>query len=691
MKVEVSNLRNIGIVAHIDAGKTTTTERILYYTGKIFRMGEVHEGTTTMDWLEEERERGITIQSAVTSCFWQTSGKKFQINIIDTPGHVDFTAEVERSLRVLDGCVVVFCGVAGVEPQSETVWRQATKYKVPIIAFVNKLDRVGSDFKKVVREIRESFPQKIVPIALPVGKEKNFRGIVDIISGKARIYEQESDGSKWLETEVPPDMAEDYSAARLELVEILSETNDEILERFVENKPVPEDLIKRALRDAVIRKGVVPVVCGSAFKNKGIQFLLDGICEYLPSPADIPSTPVFDMETLEESSIKNTEGGEFMALVFKIVTDQFLGKLSYLRVYSGSFRPGRRLYNVNRGKTEKIDRIFSVHANKKEAISEMKAGDIVAVGGLKQTKTGDTLCSEKRRSVFEPPTFPEPVICQAVEPQSPSQIDVLANALSKISDEDPTFVVKTDSETFESVICGMGELHLEVNIDRLRREFKVPVKVSKPKVRYKEGITKEVEQEGKYIKQTGGHGQYAHIVVKVSPLENSTFEFESKIKGGAIPSQFIPAIEEGAKIALDAGPLAGFPVSNVKVVLLDGSFHEVDSSDLAFRLCAIETVTKAIKKASPILLEPIMFVEIQAPTQFLGDVIGDINSRRGTCRGLTTENNLTTIKAFAPLAEMFGYATALRSLTQGRGSYVMEPHSYEEVHSGIADKVVGKI
>ncbi|MCD6412548.1 MAG: elongation factor G [Elusimicrobia bacterium] len=691
MEVAISNLRNIGIVAHIDAGKTTTTERILYYTGRIFRMGEVHEGTTTMDWLEDERKRGITIQSAVTSCFWQLQKRKFQINIIDTPGHVDFTAEVERSLRVLDGCVVVFCGVGGVEPQSETVWRQATKYKVPIIAFVNKLDRVGSDFEKVVKEMKENFPQKIVPIALPVGREKDFRGIVDVVEGSARIYADSVDGSKWTETEIPPEMTSAYYASRSELIEVLSETDDEILEKYVENKEVPSELIKKALREATIKKGVVPVICGSAFKNKGIQFLLDGICEYLPSPADIPTTTIFDVETLEPREVENSENGDFWALVFKIVTDQFLGKLSYIRVYSGRFFSGRRLYNTNRGKTEKIDRIFSVHADKKEAVKQMAAGDIVAVGGLKQTKTGDTLCSQKQTSVFEPPTFPEPVICQAIEPESPSQIDVLATALSKISDEDPTFIVKNDPVTGESVIYGMGELHLEVNVARLQRDFKVPVKVSKPKVRYKEGITKEVELEGKYVKQTGGHGQYAHIVVKIVRNENANFEFENRIKGGAIPSQFIPAVEEGARIALDTGPLAGFPVSNVKVVLLDGSFHEVDSSDLAFRLCAIETVGKALKKAAPILLEPIMFVEIHTPTQFLGDVLGDINSRRGTCGGLTTENNLTTIKAFAPLAEMFGYATTLRSLTQGRGSYVMEPHSYEAVPTNIADKVIGKI
>jgi len=692
MDVENSKLRNIGIIAHIDAGKTTTTERILYYTGRIWRMGEVHDGTTTMDWLSEERSRGITIQSAVTSCFWNyPKNEKYQINIIDTPGHVDFTAEVERSLRVLDGGVVIFCGVGGVEPQSETVWRQATKYNIPMVAFVNKLDRVGSDFWKVIREMRENFTQRIIPIAIPVGKEKDFSGIIDVVTGRARIYTNESDGTEWRDEEVPENLKDAWQKASAELLEFLSETNDEILEKLVANKPVSEKLVKKALRFAVLNKKFVPVVCGSAFKNKGVQLLLDSVCLYLPSPADVAdTTSIFNSDTLEEFALKDLPSEQFRAVVFKVVTDQFLGKLSYLRVYAGSSSPGR-VYNTTRDKVEKIDRIFSVHADKKKVINVMASGDIVAVAGLKRTKTGDTLSSEKDRFVFEPPIFPEPVICQAVEPQSPSQIDILANALSKMMDEDPTFIVKKDSVTNETVIYGMGELHLEVNVNRLRKDFNVPVKVSRPRVRYKEGITKEIVEEGKFVKQTGGHGQYAHVVLKVTPSSATNYEFINSIKGGSIPVQFISPVEKGVKQALDAGPLAGYPVRNIKVELLDGSFHEVDSSDIAFRMCAFETMRTAMKKAEPVLLEPVMAIEINAPTQFLGDILGDISSRRGTPAGLTSENNLTTIKAFAPLAEMFGYATSLRSLTQGRASYVMEPKSYERVPKPVADKVIGKL
>jgi len=691
MDVEISRLRNIGIVAHIDAGKTTTTERILYYAGRIWKMGEVHEGTATMDWMTEERSRGITIQSAVTTCFWDyPQNEKYQINIIDTPGHVDFTAEVERSLRVLDGCVVIFCGVGGVEPQSETVWRQAAKYKVPTIAFVNKLDRVGSDFRKVIREMRENFAQKIVPITIPVGKEKDFRGLIDIVDGTVRIYENESDGTVWREEEICPDLKDVWHKAYSELLESLSEVSDEILERVVENKPVSKALLKKALRFAVLEKGFVPVVCGSAFRNKGIQFLLDTVCMYLPGPADVAHTGIFNADTLEEHNLKSLPSEQFRALVFKVVTDQFLGKLFFLRVYSGKCSSGR-VHNITRKKVEKITRIFSIHADKKEAVKVMTAGDIVAVAGLKRTKTGDTLSSENTNFVFEPPTFPEPVICQAIEPHSPSQIDTLAVALSKISDEDPTFIVKKDSVTSETVIYGMGELHLEINVNRLRKEFNVPIKVSQPKVRYKEGITKEIVEEGKYVKQTGGHGQYAHIIIKVSPSPETDLQFINSIKGGAIPVQFISPVEEGVKLALDSGPLAGYQVRNVRVELLDGSFHEVDSSDIAFRLGAFETMKSALKKAAAILLEPIMSVEVNVPTQFLGDVLGDISSRRGTPSGLTSENNLTTIKAFAPLAEMFGYATSLRSLTQGRASYVMEPRNYERVPKLIVDKVIGKL
>ncbi|MFH1957143.1 MAG: elongation factor G [bacterium] len=691
MDVENSKLRNIGIIAHIDAGKTTTTERILYYTGRIWKMGEVHDGTTTMDWMSEERSRGITIQSAVTTCFWDCpKNEKHQINIIDTPGHVDFTAEVERSLRVLDGGVVIFCGVGGVEPQSETVWRQATKYNIPMVAFVNKLDRVGSDFWKVIREMRENFTQRIIPIAVPVGKEKDFKGIIDVVTGRVRIYTNESDGTEWREDDVPESMKDVWQKAYGELLECLSENDDEILEKIVSNKPVPENLVKKALRFAVLNKKFVPVVCGSAFKNKGVQLLLDAVCLYLPSPVDVAAAPIFNSETLEKFDLKDLPSENFRAIVFKIVTDQFLGKLSYLRVYSGRSSPGR-VYNTTRDKVEKIDRIFSVHADKKKVIDIMTAGDIVAVAGLKRTKTGETLSSEKDKFVFEPTIFPEPVICQAVEAQSPAQIDILANALSKLKDEDPTFIVKKDSVTNETVIYGMGELHLEINVNRLRKEFNVPVKVSRPRVRYKEGITKEIIEEGKFVKQTGGHGQYAHVILKVTPSPATNYEFVNSIKGGSIPVQFISPIEKGVKLALDSGPLAGYPVRNIKVELLDGSFHEVDSSDIAFRIGAFETMKSALKKAAPVLLEPIMSIEINVPTQFLGDILGDISSRRGTPAGLTSENNLTTIKAFAPLAEMFGYATTLRSLTQGRASYVMEPKSYERVPKPVADKVIGKL
>jgi len=691
MEVELSKLRNIGIIAHIDAGKTTTTERVLFYTGRIWRMGEVHDGTTVMDHLEEERKRGITIQSAVTACSWDyPKGVKHQINIIDTPGHVDFTAEVERSLRVLDGCVVVFCAVGGVEPQSETVWYQATRYRVPIVAFINKLDRPGADYWKVVKQMRKTFSQKILPIAIPAGAEKDFVGTVDVIEEKMRLYGSEADGSTWTEIDVPEYLKKLCAKTREELLESLSEVNDEILELLVENKPVPVKLIKDALRDAVINKRFVPVVCGSAFKNKGVQFMLDSVCAYLPSPMDVPDTKVYNLETKEYSTIKNSAQGDFMALVFKIVTDRFLGKLAFLRVYSGSFESGKRLYNTSEGRVEKLDRIFAMHADKKDIIKNITAGDIVAVAGLKNSRTGQTLSSKNTNLVFEPPVFPEPVISQAIEPAKPGQLDALFNALSKIVDEDPTFLVRKDEISGETIVSGMGELHLEVNIERIKRDFGVPIRVSTPKVNYKEGITSEVTENGKYVKQTGGHGQYAHVVIKISPNSDEKFVFINSIKGGNIPSQFIPAIEAGVKMGIESGPLAGYPVRNLTVELLDGSFHEVDSSELAFRIGSFETMKKALKKASPILLEPVMDIEIRTPTQYLGDVLGDMSSRRGNTGGLTTEGNLTIIKAFVPLAEMFGYATVIRSLTQGRAGYVMTPKGYERVPTQVAEAVIGK-
>ncbi len=691
MEVEISKLRNIGIIAHIDAGKTTTTERILFYTGRIWRMGEVHDGTTIMDHLEEERKRGITIQSAVTACSWDyPKGVKHQINIIDTPGHVDFTAEVERSLRVLDGCVVVFCAVGGVEPQSETVWYQATRHKVPIVAFINKLDRAGADYWKVVEQMRANFSQKIVPIAIPAGAEKDFIGTVDVIEEKMRVYESETDGTKWTESDVPDELKDICEKTRYELLESLSEVNDEILELLVENKTVPVKLIKKALRDAVINKRFVPVVCGSAFKNKGVQFLLDSVCAYLPSPLDVPDTKVYNLETKEYSTMKNSADGDFMALVFKIVTDQFLGKLAFLRVYSGSFNSGKRLYNTTKDRVEKIDRIFSMHADKKEIIKSISAGDIVAVAGLKNTRTGQTLSSKNTNLVFEPPVFPDPVISQALEPAKPAQLEALSIALSKLVDEDPTFIVRKDETSSETIVSGMGELHLEVNIERIKREFNVPIKVSTPKVNYKEGITAEIVEVGKYVKQTGGHGQYAHVVLKLSPNSEEKFEFKNSIKGGNIPSQFIPSVETGVKMGIESGPLAGYPVRNLTVELLDGSFHEVDSSDLAFKIGSFETMKKALKKAAPILLEPIMEIEIRTPTQYLGDVLGDLSSRRGNTGGLTTEGNLTIIRAFVPLAEMFGYATVIRSLTQGRAGYVMSPKGYERVPQQVAEEIIGK-
>jgi len=683
MEVEISKLRNIGIIAHIDAGKTTTTERILFYTGRIWRMGEVHDGNTIMDHLEEERNRGITIQSAVTACSWNyPEGVKHQINIIDTPGHVDFTAEVERSLRVLDGCVVVFCAVGGVEPQSETVWHQATRHKVPIVAFINKLDRAGADYWKVVKQMRTNFSQKIVPIAIPAGAEKDFIGTVDVIEKKMRVYESETDGTKWTESDVPDKLKDICEKTREELLESLSEVNDEILELLVENKNVPVKLIKKALRDAVINDRFVPVVCGSAFKNKGVQFLLDSVCAYLPSPADVPDTKVYNLETEEDSTIKNSEDGDFMALIFKIVTDQFLGKLAFLRVYSGAFNSGKRLYNTTKDRVEKIDRIFSMHADKKEIIKRITAGDIVAVAGLKNTRTGQTLSSKNTNLVFEPPVFPDPVISQAIEPAKPAQLEALSMALSKLVDEDPTFIVRKDEISSETVVSGMGELHLEVNIARIKREFNVPIKVSTPKVNYKEGITAEITEIGKYVKQTGGHGQYAHVVLKLSPNSEDKFEFINSIKGGNIPSNFIPSVEKGVRMGIESGPLAGYPVRNLTVELLDGSFHEVDSSDLAFKIGSFETMKKALKKASPILLEPIMEIEIRTPTQYLGDVLNT--------SGLTTEGNLTIIRAFVPLAEMFGYATVIRSLTQGRAGYVMTPKGYERVPQQVADDIIGK-
>ncbi len=678
--------RNIGIIAHIDAGKTTVTERILFYTGKKHKIGEVHEGQAEMDWMEQERERGITITSAATTCFW----KDCRINIIDTPGHVDFTAEVERSLRVLDGGVAVFDGVAGVEPQSETVWHQADKYNVPRLAFINKMDRMGADFYSDMESIHERLSKSAVPIQLPIGAAETFKGIVDLFEMKARVYEDDL-GTKWQDIDIPEDLVEKSKEYRAKMIEAIVENDEELMNKYLEGAEIPLEDLKKVLRKAVCSNKIVPVLCGSALKNKGAQFLLDAITEYLPSPLEVPAVKGIDPKTNEESERKASDEEPFSALAFKIAVDPFVGKLCFFRVYSGTLKAGSYVLNTTTGERERIGRIVRMHANSREEVEEVFAGDIAAAIGLKNTFTGHTLCDEDHPIILETITFPEPVISVAIEPKTKADQEKMGIALNKLAEEDPTFRIKTDEETLQTIISGMGELHLEIIVDRMKREFKVEANVGKPQVAYKETIKKMAEAEGKYIKQSGGRGQYGHCWIRLEPLEpdaEKSFEFVDAIKGGVIPREYIPAIEKGIKESLTKGVVAGYPVLDVKATVYDGSYHEVDSSEVAFKVAASMAFAAAAKKANPILLEPVMKVEVVTPEQFMGDVIGNLNSKRGQINEMRDRKDLRVIDAEVPLSEMFGYATELRSMTQGRASYSMEFLKYSEVPNNVAEEII---
>jgi elongation factor G len=680
--------RNIGIAAHIDAGKTTTTERILFYTGKLHRMGEVHEGAATMDWMVQEQERGITITSAATTCFWEDH----RINIIDTPGHVDFTVEVERSMRVLDGVVAVFCAVGGVQPQSETVWRQATKYRVPRIAFINKMDRTGADFYKVVDKIRERLGANAVPVQIPIGVEQAFAGVIDLVRMKA-IYYLDELGTDSEEREIPADLHDLAIETRERMIEAAAEGDDALMEKYLEGQPISAEEIRTALRKATVTGKIVPVVCGSAFKNKGVQPLLDAVIYYLPSPLDVGAVPGVNPKTGAEDEREPSDNAPFAALAFKIMADPYVGKLTFFRVYSGTLSKGSYVYNSTKGRKERFGRILRMHANHREDVDEVFAGDIAAAVGLGDTTTGDTLCDESKPIILESIIFPEPVIHIAVEPKTKADQEKLATALGRLSAEDPTFKIHTDEETGQTIISGMGELHLEIIRDRLVREFKVEANVGRPQVAYKETITRLATAEGRFVRQTGGRGQYGHCVVEVAPLEpGAGFEFQNKLVGGSIPREFVAPIESGIKQAMETGVLAGYPMIDVRVALLDGSYHEVDSSEMAFKIAGSMAFKAATQKAGPTLKEPVMAVEIVTPDEFLGDCIGDLNSRRGRIEGMEPAAGGTqVIKAQVPLAEMFGYATTLRSMTQGRASYSMEPSHYDEVPRSVADEIIARV
>jgi elongation factor G len=685
--VALEKTRNIGIMAHIDAGKTTTTERILYYTGINYKLGEVHEGTATMDWMVQEQERGITITSAATTCFW----RDHRVNIIDTPGHVDFTIEVERSLRVLDGAVAVFCSVGGVEPQTETVWRQADKYGVPRLAFVNKMDRVGADFFRVVQMIRDRLGAHPAILQIPIGAEEKFIGIVDLISMKALVWEDESLGAKFHEEPIPEGLKAQADEYRDKLLEAVADCDESIMERYLEGKPIEESQLRAAVRKATLSLKIVPVLCGSAFRNKGVQPMLDAVVDFLPSPTDIPPVKGINPDTQETDERPAKDDAPFSALAFKIMTDPFVGTLSFFRVYSGSLTSGSSVYNSTKTKRERVGRLLKMHANKREEIKEVYAGDIAAAVGLKTATTGDTLCDEDHPIVLESIDFPDPVISIAIEPKSKADQERLGLSLQKLATEDPSFKVRTDEETGQTIISGMGELHLEIIVDRLLREFNVGANVGKPQVAYKETIRKAVEQQGKFIRQTGGRGQYGDVWIKLEPQRpGSGFEFVDAIKGGSIPREYIPAVEKGIREATDNGALAGYPVVDVKATLFDGSYHDVDSSEIAFKIAGSMAFKEAARKASPVLLEPIMSVEVVVPEDFMGDVIGDINSRRGKVLGMDARPAAHAIDARVPLAQMFGYATDLRSMTQGRATYTMQFSHYEPVPAAVAEGIIAK-
>jgi len=685
--VALDKTRNIGIMAHIDAGKTTTTERILYYTGINYKIGEVHEGTATMDWMEQEQERGITITSAATTCFW----KNFRINIIDTPGHVDFTAEVERSLRVLDGAVALFCAVGGVEPQSETVWRQADKYRVPRIAFVNKMDRPGADFQRCMDMMRTRLHAKPVAIQLPLGAEDNFRGVIDLLENKAILFREEALGAEFEITEVPEEFRDMVHEYREKIIESAAESDEKLFEKYVAGETVNNDELKAALRKATIAIRVTPVLCGSAFKNKGVQQLLDAVLDYLPSPIDIP--PVQGLTTdRDHAEVRKPDDKEpFSALVFKIMSDPFVGQLAFFRVYSGTLNSGSYVFNSTKQTRERVGRLLKMHANKREDIKDVQAGDIAAAVGLRNVTTGDTICDEEHQILLEAMDFPEPVIAVAIEPKTKADQEKMGVALGKLAQEDPTFKIHTDTDTNQTIIAGMGELHLEIIVDRMMREFKVGANVGKPQVAYKETIRAKADAEGKWIRQTGGHGQYGHVKITVEPSGTGAgFIFENDIIGGSVPREYIKPIEQGIREAMSTGVLAGYEVKDVKVTLYDGSYHEVDSSEMAFKLAASIAFKEGCRKARPVLLEPIMKVEVVLPDEYMGDIIGDLNSRRGRIEGMEARPGTQIVKALVPLSSMFGYATDMRSRTQGRATYTMHFAHYEEVPKQIADEIIAR-
>ena len=688
-QVSLKDTRNIGIMAHIDAGKTTVTERILYYSGKIHKIGDTHDGAAQMDWMAQEQERGITITSAATTCFWKGN----RINIIDTPGHVDFTVEVERSLRVLDGSVALFDAKSGVEPQSETVWRQADKYGVPRICFINKMDATGADFFMSVDTIRERLRANAVPIEIPIGAEDKFVGVVDLITMKANIYKNEL-GTEFTVEDIPSDLVEVAEKYRAELLENIAEHDEELMEKYLEGEELTEEEIKRAIRTATIANAMNPVLCGSAYKNKGVQPLLDAIVDYMPAPTDVPDIKGVDPQTDEPTTRKSSDEEPFAALAFKIATDPYVGKLAFTRVYSGTVESGSYVYNSTKGKRERIGRILMMHANKREEIEKAYAGDIVAIIGLKDTTTGDTLCDMDSEVILENMEFPDPVISVAIEPKTKASQEKMGIALAKLAEEDPTFRTYTDEETGDTIISGMGELHLEIIVDRLLREFKVEANIGNPQVAYRESITQAAEAQGKYVKQSGGRGQYGDCTLRVEPLDNpeesNGIEFVNAIVGGAIPKEYIPSVQAGAEEAAQTGILGGYPMLDMKITLLDGSYHDVDSSEMAYKIAGSMGFRAAVAKAKPILLEPAMKVEITTPDEYLGDVMGDVSSRRGKIDGMNPKNGVHVLDAFIPLAEMFGYATDLRSKTQGRATYSMQFDHYEQVPNSISEEVIGK-
>ena len=693
-KTLINRYRNIGISAHIDAGKTTTTERILLYTGITHKIGEVHDGAATMDWMEQEQERGITITSAATTCFWSGMGKQFdehRINIIDTPGHVDFTIEVERSMRVLDGACMVYCAVGGVQPQSETVWRQANKYKVPRMAFVNKMDRAGADFFKAYDQMRSRLKANPIPIQVPIGAAETFTGVVDLVKMKEIIWNEEDNGVTFEYKDIRDELKEECQKWRENMLESAAEANEDLMNKYLETGDLSEVEIKQGLRERTISNEIVPMLCGSAFKNKGVQAMLDAVIELMPSPVDVPPMPCIDEATEKETIREASDSAHFSALAFKIMTDPFVGQLIFFRVYSGVVKAGDTIYNPIKGKKERLGRILQMHANNREEIKEVYAGDIAAAVGLKDVTTGDTLCTEKNAVILERMIFPEPVIHVAVEPKTKADQEKMGIAIGRLAQEDPSFRVKTDEETNQTIISGMGELHLEILVDRMKREFAVEANIGSPQVAYREAIKKSVEQEGKFVKQSGGKGQYGHVNLRIEPNEQGKgYEFVDAIKGGAVPREFIPAVDKGLKETIKAGVLAGYPIEDVKVTLYDGSYHDVDSNENAFKMAASFAFKDGCRKADPVLLEPMMSVEVETPEEYMGDIMGDLSSRRGIVQGMEDNASGKVIRTEVPLAEMFGYSTTVRSLSQGRATYSMEFKHYAEAPRNIAEAVINK-